>query len=124
MSYDTGAGEKNAGLVRVWSGATRAEDAADYLAYLKRTGFAEYRRTPGNHGVLALRRIIDGRAELVLLTLWESETAIREFAGDDIQRAVFYSEDDRFLVERDDRARHYEIAFASGWDWSSLRRTR
>jgi hypothetical protein len=35
--------------------------------------------------------------------------AIKAFAGDDHERAVFYPEDDRFLVERDLRVRHYEV---------------
>jgi hypothetical protein len=33
----------------------------------------------------------------------------REFAGDDIARAIFYPEDDRFLVERDLTAAQYEV---------------
>jgi heme-degrading monooxygenase HmoA len=102
-------------LVRIWRGATEVETADDYLAYLETTGFAEYRSTPGNRGVLALRRIVDGRAELLLLTAWESEEAIRRFAGHDIERAVFYPEDDRFLVERDELVRHYQVVHVAGW---------
>ena len=34
---------------------------------------------------------------------------MRGFAGDDIGRAVFYPEDDRFLVERDDHVDHFEV---------------
>lgn len=97
-------------IARTWRGATRAEDADAYLEYLRRTGLAEYERTPGNRGVLALRRVADGRAEFLLLSLWESEDAVRGFAGgDDVHRAVFYAEDDRFLVEREERASHYEV---------------
>ena len=70
-----------------------------------------YRSTPGNRGVLALRRIAGDRAEFLLVTLWDSEEAIRRFAGDDIEQAVFYPEDDRFLVERDERVRHYEVVY-------------
>jgi heme-degrading monooxygenase HmoA len=102
-------------IVRSWKGATRAEDADAYVAYLERTGFAEYRATPGNLGVMALRRTAGGRAEFLLLTLWESEAAIRRFAGDDIGRAVFYPEDERFLVARDEHTDHYELAWSSGW---------
>ena len=98
-------------IARTWAGATRAADADTYLEYLHRTGLAEYRNTPGNHGVLALRRVSGDRAELLLLTLWESEDAIRRFAGDDIGRAVFYPEDERFLVARDERVHHYEVVF-------------
>ena len=105
-------------IARTWRGATTAEDADAYLDYLHKTGFAQYRATPGNRGVLGLRRIVNGRAELLLLTLWESEEAIHRFAGDDISRAVFYPEDDQFLVDRDDHVDHYAVVFADGLETS------
>ena len=98
-------------IARTWAGATRASDADAYLDYLHATGFAEYRATPGNRGVLALRRVAEDRAEFLLVTLWDSEEAIRRFAGEDMDRAVFYPEDDRYLVARDERVRHYEVVF-------------
>jgi heme-degrading monooxygenase HmoA len=98
-------------IARSWRGATRAQDAEAYLEYLHRTGFAEYRRTPGNRGVLGLRRIVDDRAEFLLISLWDSRDAIRAFAGEDIEKAVFYPEDERFLVEREDHVSHYEVVF-------------
>jgi heme-degrading monooxygenase HmoA len=100
-------------IARTWRGATEAAHADAYLEYLRRTGLAAYADTPGNHGVLALRRVVDGRAEFLLLTLWESEAAVRRFAGDDIGRAVFYPEDDRFLVDRDRHVDHYDVVFRS-----------
>ena len=102
-------------IVRTWRGATREEDADTYLRYLEKTGLPEYRATPGNLGVLALRRVVGARAEFLLLTLWESEEAIRRFAGKDIGRAVFYPEDERFLVEKEDRVSHFEVVFQEGW---------
>jgi len=39
--------------------------------------------------------------EIFTVSLWESEDAVRAFAGDDISRAVFYPEDDAWLVSRD-----------------------
>jgi len=98
-------------IARTWAGAVRAADADAYLAYLHATGLADYRATPGNRGVLALRRIGGERAEFLLLTLWESKEAIRRFAGDDIERAVFYPEDERYLIERDERVEHYEVVY-------------
>jgi hypothetical protein len=41
--------------------------------------------------------------------LWDSLDAVKAFAGDDHERAVFYPEDDRFLVDRDLTAKHYEV---------------
>lgn len=96
-------------LARTWRGATRAEDAEAYVEYLEKTGFSEYRATPGNRGVLGLRRVVGDRAEFLLVTLWDSEEAIRKFAGEEIERAVFYPEDDRFLVERDEHVEHFEV---------------
>jgi heme-degrading monooxygenase HmoA len=100
-------------IARTWRGATKAQDGEAYLGYLHRTGFAEYRKTPGNRGVLGLRRIVNDRAEFLLVSLWESEDAIRQFAGSDIEKAVFYPEDERFLVDRDNHVSHYEVVYDS-----------
>jgi hypothetical protein len=50
-----------------------------------------------------LRRDLGELTELLTVTLWESLAAVRAFAGDDYETAVFYPEDERFLVERDER---------------------
>ncbi|HUF34583.1 MAG TPA: hypothetical protein VMN37_01475 [Gemmatimonadales bacterium] len=100
-------------IARTWRGATRAEDADRYLEYLHATGLAGFRETEGNRGALALRRVEGGRAEFLLVSFWDSEAAIRRFAGDDPGRAVFYPEDERFLVERGDRVEHYEVVYQS-----------
>jgi heme-degrading monooxygenase HmoA len=55
------------------------------------------------------RDLGDGRTEVVTLSWWESEEAIRGFAGDDISRAVFYSEDERFLIGREETVTHYTV---------------
>jgi heme-degrading monooxygenase HmoA len=96
-------------IARTWRGVTRAEDADVYLEYLNATGLREYRKTSGNLGVLALRRVTADRAEFLLISLWESMEAVRRFAGDDPERAIYYPEDDRFLVERGERIEHFEV---------------
>ena len=96
-------------IARIWKGAVRQQDAEAYARYMRETGVAGYARTPGNRGVWMLRRDRDGRTEFVMFTLWDSLEAVREFAGDDYQTAVFYPEDDRFLVERDLVATHYQV---------------
>ncbi len=100
-------------IARVWRGVTTSADAEPYLVYLKETGLAEYRATPGNRGVFAFRRIVGERAEFVLLTLWDSEEAVRRFAGDDPARAVFYPEDDHYLIERGEIVDHFDVVFSS-----------
>jgi heme-degrading monooxygenase HmoA len=96
-------------IARIWKGAVRQQDGDDYARYMRETGVAEYAGTPGNRGVWMLRRDVDGRTEFVMFTLWDSLEAVRGFAGDDYETAVFYPEDDRFLVERDLTATHYQV---------------
>ena len=48
-----------------------------------------------------LRRDVGERTEFVMFTLWESLDAVKAFAGEDYETAVYYPEDDRYLVERD-----------------------
>jgi hypothetical protein len=94
---------------RIWRGATRREDAGAYVEYLKETGLKEYRETSGNQGAWAFWREVDGKAEFLAISLWGSRDDVVAFAGEDIDRAVFYPEDDRFLVERDVTVNHYEV---------------
>lgn len=97
-------------IARVWSGAVRREDADAYAEYMRGTGVAGYEATPGNRGVWMLRRDDGDVTEFVMFTLWASLDAVKAFAGGDYETAVFYPEDDRFLVRRDEKATHYEVA--------------
>jgi heme-degrading monooxygenase HmoA len=56
-----------------------------------------------------LRRDEGERTEFITLSLWESEDAIRSFAGDDIEAAVLYPEDERYLIGGGSAVAHYEV---------------
>jgi heme-degrading monooxygenase HmoA len=96
-------------IARIWRGRTQAAKADDYLDYLEATGLKEYAGTPGNQGVRVLRRDEGDAAEFLLITVWESIDAIRAFAGDDVERSVYYPEDDAYLLEREPTVVHYEV---------------
>ena len=97
-------------IARIWKGVVRTEDADAYVEYIRDTGLREYATTPGNRGAWMLRRADGDRTEVVTFSFWESYEAIRGFAGEDVEAAVYYPEDDRYLLERDDRVTHYEVA--------------
>lgn len=95
-------------VVRMWRGVVRTADRDEYVDYVERTGIEEYRSTPGNREAWTLtRELPNGLTEIMTVSRWDSLESIRGFAGDDIEKAVYYPEDDRFLVERDDTVRHY-----------------
>lgn len=97
-------------VMRSWRGWIRVENRAKYLDYLEATGLSSYRVTPGNLGALALfQNLPEGRCEVRTLSWWESRADIVAFAGENIQNAVFYPEDDRYLTGRETFVEHFDV---------------
>jgi len=96
-------------IARTWHGAVPLDKADAYHDYLLATGVPDYQGTPGNRGVTVLRRIEGDVAHFLLITLWESWDAIRAFAGDDVDRARYYPEDEAFLLELEPTVTHYDV---------------
>jgi heme-degrading monooxygenase HmoA len=96
-------------VARHWRGWTSAADADRYVEYLNETGVRELCGTAGNRSVQVWRRLNGGRAEFVVVSLWESREAIRAFAGEDIEVARFYPDDERYLVDREETCTHYDV---------------
>jgi heme-degrading monooxygenase HmoA len=109
---------------RIWRGTTRTEDADAYLAYVGETGLQEYRATPGNRGAMIFRRLGETTAEFLVISLWEDFEAIRRFAGPQPEKAVYYPEDDRFLLGKEPNVAHYDVTgdFDAAAATASLRR--
>jgi heme-degrading monooxygenase HmoA len=97
-------------IARVWFGRTRAEDYDAYLDYLEESGVAALRGTPNNRGVMVLRRLDGDEAEFGVLSFWNSPDDIRAFAGEDVDVARYFPEDERYLLELTPRLKHYEVA--------------
>ena len=98
-------------IVRTWRGWVRTDRAAAYVEYIDRTGLREYRETAGNLGAqMWTRDLGDGRTEVVTVSWWRTRADIEGFAGQDIDVAVFYPEDDDYLVDRETTVLHYEVA--------------
>jgi heme-degrading monooxygenase HmoA len=96
-------------IARIWRGAVAQADGDDYAHYMEQTGVAGYVSTPGNRGVWMLGRDVDDKTEFLMFTLWDSMQAVEAFAGSKPEVAVFYPEDDRFLVERETVVSHFQV---------------
>jgi heme-degrading monooxygenase HmoA len=96
-------------IARIWRGAVAKADRDAYAAYMQDTGVAGYADTAGNRGVWMLRRDVGEKTEFMMFTLWDSMEAVKAFAGPEADTAVFYPEDDRFLIERDLTVDHFEV---------------
>jgi heme-degrading monooxygenase HmoA len=96
-------------IARIWRGWTRPEDTEAYATYIRATGIAEYEATPGNQGAYLISRPDGDRTEFLTVSFWNTYDAIAAFAGSDIEQAVFYPEDDRYLVDRETIVRHFTV---------------
>jgi heme-degrading monooxygenase HmoA len=96
-------------IARVWHGRTRAKHAEEYAEYMHRTGVEAHRATNGNRGSMILRRLDGDEADFYVISLWESMDAVKRFAGEDPEVAVYFPEDQRYLLEFEPHVLHYEL---------------
>ena len=97
-------------IARMWFGRTKAEDHDAYLAYLEESGVAELKRTPGNRGVMVLRRFEGDETEFGVVSFWDSLEDVKAFAGEDVDVARYFPADERFLLEFTPKLKHFEVA--------------
>jgi hypothetical protein len=110
-------------ILRRWTGRIRTADEAEYRDYISGTGGVEYRRTPGNLGwQMVFRDLGDGTSEVTTLSWWTDLGVIKGFAGEDYERAVYYPEDDRFLLDRPPNVDHFRVVDGSGPPAGAVRR--
>jgi heme-degrading monooxygenase HmoA len=76
---------------------------------VRQSGLVEYRNTPGNAGAYILLRVEDQIARVYTLSFWDSLDSIRAFAGDPIDTARYFPEDDRYLLERKPTVQHFSV---------------
>ena len=68
----------------MWRGWVATGRAAEYVAYVERTGLVAYRRTPGNiDAQMWTRDLGDGRTEVVTVSRWEPRAAHPGGPGDE-----------------------------------------
>ena len=98
-------------IARIWHGWTVPQNAEKYEALLREEIFVgiQNRRIPGFISIQLLRRPIDDEVEFITIMVFDSLDAVREFAGEDYERAVVPEEARVVLSRFDQRSQHYEI---------------
>jgi heme-degrading monooxygenase HmoA len=96
-------------IARIWNGSTRQADADRYVTHLRRHVIPQLASIDGYRGIQVLRRQqVDG-TEFIVMTLWESMTAIGDFTGPDTDAAVVAPEAQALLQTYDRHVTHYEV---------------
>ncbi|MBM4449127.1 MAG: antibiotic biosynthesis monooxygenase [Chloroflexi bacterium] len=96
-------------IARMWHGMVPEALADEYQNYIHETGLPGLQSTPGNLGVIILRRSEKGRVHFLLISFWESFEAIARFAGPDIEKARYYPDDEKYLLELEPKVTHYQV---------------
>lgn len=96
-------------IARVWHGVTTDALADEFQDYIFASGLPELKATPGNLGVIILRRAHKGEEHFLLISLWRSMDAISKFAGLDITKARYYPGDEKYPIELEPAVMHYEV---------------
>jgi heme-degrading monooxygenase HmoA len=96
-------------IARMWHGKVPAEKAAAYHQYLLETGLKDSKSTKGNQAVFLLKREEKEITHFYTLFFWNDWEAIKEFAGEDVEKAKYYPKDKEFLLELEPNVTHFEV---------------
>ena len=99
-------------ITRFWHGRTKSTDAEIYRDYVINTGIIGLTSTKGNIGAQIWQRTEKDIAHIWVVSLWDNYTSLKAFAGDDIERAKYYEEDKKYLLELEPNVQHFDA-----WDF-------
>ena len=98
-------------IARIWHGYTTQENSTVYEIMLREeifTGIRD-RNMNGFIDVQLLKRKLDKEVEFITIMRFDSISAVKEFAGNDYEKAVIYEGAKPLLTRYDERSQHYEI---------------
>ncbi len=96
-------------IARIWQGRTRIEDYEAYTAFMKYKAIPDYRKTKGFVKLTFLRNISENVGHFTLITFWENIDLIKNFAGEDFEKAKYYPEDKKYLLEFKEKVKHFDV---------------
>jgi heme-degrading monooxygenase HmoA len=95
-------------IARLWHGRTKTSDAVAYRQYVINTGIKGYRSVKGNLGAQIWQQQEGSVTHICTLSWWEDYESIKAFAGEDFEKAKYYEEDKKYLLELEPAVQHYE----------------
>lgn len=96
-------------FAREWKARCPLHQKQGFIKYLHQTGIKETSSTAGFKGAQIFTRDFEDKAEITLITYWDSLGAIKAFAGDDIGVARLYPEDYTYELEPDNSVTHHKV---------------
>jgi heme-degrading monooxygenase HmoA len=96
-------------ISRHWTAVLRPGQEERYLQHLKSETFPQLARIPGFVRATILSRPMEEGVEFRVVTVWESLEAVREFAGQRVEKAVVPPAVRELMVRFDPAVVHYDV---------------
>jgi heme-degrading monooxygenase HmoA len=98
-------------ISRIWHGWITPKNAGIYENLLKTEIFPGIasKNVSGYRGIQLFRRPLDSEIEFITIMWFESWDAVKQFAGEDYEKAYVPPKARNVLSRYDDRSQHYEI---------------
>ena len=96
-------------IVRMWHGKVSTSKAEAYREFVNQRAIPDYQSVDGNISVHILERREGDITHFITLTFWKDLDSIKGFAGEDVEAAKYYPEDQDFLLEFEPNVVHYEV---------------
>ncbi len=98
-------------IARLWHGKVSIEKADEYEKFLIERAVPDYGSVEGLLKLYFTRKDENEVAHFLLITIWDSQDAVKKFAGPQPEIAKYYPEDDDFLLEKEKYVSMYEIFY-------------
>ena len=98
-------------ISRIWHGWTTPDNADVYENLLKTEIFPTIaaKGVTGYRGIQLLRRELPGEVEFITIMYFDSLEAVKQFAGQDYERAYVPDKARKVLSRHDENSQHYRI---------------
>lgn len=96
-------------IARIWHGRTSISQAEEYTDFMKEIAIPDYQKTEGFVKLSFLRRTEGEATHFTLITYWENLEVIKNFAGEDYEKAKYYPRDKEYLLEFEEKVFHHEV---------------
>lgn len=96
-------------IARIWKGKTKIEHLEEYTEFMKTRAIADYKKTEGFVKLTFLKRTDNEFAYFNLITFWTNLDVIKNFAGVDLEKAKYYEEDKKYLIDFPEKVTHYDV---------------
>jgi heme-degrading monooxygenase HmoA len=103
-------------VIRVWYGTSYSQYADKYARHVKEDICPLFSEMKGNLGAKVLRRDVREGVEFMVMTIWDSMESIKEFAKNDMEKAVVAEIARPLFIRYDDHVSHFMVDSEMGHD--------